>query len=306
MEIAWTVAQQVMVIFQLIMVGLVMTKKNFLTQTGINQITSLLLSVVTPCVLIDAYQKDFEPHLAWQLCTAAIFTVLLHVISILFCHFIFRREPTNRYRINIFCAIYSNCGFMAIPLLSAALGADGVFYGSAYLAVFTVFYWIHGVYVYTGGDRSAMSLKNALFNPGVIGTLISLILFLGQLRLPKVVGDSIGYLAGLNTPLAMIVLGSYLSKLNWKKALGNRSMYFVCFLRLLLIPLLAMALARLLRLDETVAQAVMISAACPTAAVATLFATRFHLDADYSSEIVSVSTLLSILTIPLIMMLFHL
>lgn len=306
MEIALTVAQQVIVIFLLILVGFVMTKKHFLTQTGIDQITSLLLSVVTPCVLIDAYQKDFEPRLAWQLLEAAVFTVILHVLAIGLCHLIFRREPTKRYRINIFCSIYSNCGFMAIPLLSAALGPDGVFYGSAYLAVFTIFYWIHGVFVYTGGDRKAMSWKKAVLNPGVIGTLVSLALFFAQIRLPYVLADSVGYLAGLNTPLAMVVLGSYLSKLDFKSALKNKTMYFVCFLRLILIPLLAMGVAKGLGLNETVAQAVMISAACPTAAVATLFANQYHLDADYSSEIVSVSTLLSIITIPLIMMLFHL
>lgn len=306
MEIAITVTQQVAVIFLLILVGLVMTKKNFLTQTGIDQITSLLLSVVTPCVLINAYQKDFEPKLAWQLLTATVFTIIVHVLAIVLCHLIFRKEPSKRYRINIFCAIYSNCGFMAIPLLSAALGSDGVFYGSAYLAVFTVFYWTHGVFVYTGGDRKAMSWKKAVLNPGVIGTLVSLGLFLGRIKLPVVLGDTIGYMAGLNTPLAMVVLGSYLAKLDWKKALKNKTMYFVCFLRLILIPLLAMGVAKVLGLNETVAQAVMISAACPTAAVSTLFANRFHLDADYSSEIVSVSTLLSIFTIPLIMMLFHL
>lgn len=306
MEIAITVTQQVAVIFLLILVGLVMTKKKFLTQTGIDQITSLLLSVVTPCVLVNAYQKEFEMELAWGLFTAAGFTVVIHILSILLCHVIFRKEPTKRYRINIFCAVYSNCGFMAIPLLSAALGADGVFYGSAYLAVFTVFYWTHGVFVYTGGDKKAMSWRQAVLNPGVIGTLVSLGLFLARIKLPAVVGDTVGYLAGLNTPLAMVVLGSYLAKLDFSKALKNKTMYFVCFLRLILIPLLAMGVAWVLRLNETVAQAVMISTACPTAAVATLFANRFHLDADYSSEIVSVSTLLSIVTIPLIMILFHL
>ena len=93
MEIAITVTQQVAVIFLLILVGLVMTKKNFLTQTGIDQITSLLLSVVTPCVLINAYQKDFEPKLAWQLLTAAVFTIIVHVLAIVLCHLIFRKEP---------------------------------------------------------------------------------------------------------------------------------------------------------------------------------------------------------------------
>lgn len=304
MELSWIVAQQVAVIFLLIVVGIVMKKKNLVTQAGIDQFTSLLLWVVTPCVLVNAYQKEFETDLAFGLLTAFVFAVITHFAAIVLSHLLFRREPSKRYRINIFCAVYSNCGYMAIPLLSAALGSDGVFYGSAYLAVFSVLYWTHGVYVYTGGDKKEISLKKAILNPGVIGTIVSLVFFLVQVELPTVLMDPIRHLSNLNTPLAMIVLGSYLSELDVRTALKNGKMYFVCAVRLIIIPLIAIGIAKLLRMDETVAQAVLISASCPSAAVSTLFAHRYHLDADYSSEIVSVSTLLSVVTIPLILFLF--
>lgn len=306
MELAWIVAQQVAVIFLLILVGVGMKKKNLVTQAGIDQFTSLLLWVVTPCVLVNAYQKEFETDLAWGLFMALVFAIITHGIAIALSHLLFRREPSKRYRINIFCSVYSNCGYMAIPLLSAALGADGVFYGSAYLAVFSLLYWTHGVYVYTDGDKNEISLKKAILNPGVVGTVISLIFFFAQIKLPIIVLDPIRHLANLNTPLSMIVLGSYLANLNVKKVVKNKGMYVVCAVRLIVIPLISIGIAKLLQLDETVARAVMISASCPTAAISTLFAHKYQLDADYSSEIVSVSTLLSIFTIPLIILIYQL
>ena len=306
MELAWIVAQQVAVIFLLILVGLVLKKKNMVTQEGIDQFTSLLLWIIAPAVLINAYQKELEIELVTGLLMAAVFAILSHGAAILLSHLIFRKEPSKRYRINIFCSVYSNCGYMAIPLLSASLGSDGVFYGSAYLAVFTILYWTHGVYVYTDGDKKEISLKKAILNPGVVSTIFSLILFFCQVKLPTILMEPIRHLSNLNTPLSMIVLGSFLSNLNLKKVVKNRGLYLVCTMRLLVIPLISIGIAKLLQLDNTVAQAVLISSACPTAAVSTLFAHKYHLDADYSSEIVSVSTILSILTIPIIILLFQL
>ncbi len=306
MELAWIVAQRVAVIFLLILVGVGAKRKKLVTQEGIDQITSVLLKVVTPCVLVNAYQKEFEAELVRGLLVAMLFTLLTHGVAILLSHLLFRKEPSNRYRSNIFCSIYSNCGFMAIPLISAALGSEGVFYGSAYLAVFSVLYWTHGVYVYAGGDKNEISLKKAILNPGVVGTIVSLVLFFAQIRLPAIVLDPIKHLANLNTPLSMIVLGSFLANLDLKKVVKNRGMYFVCLMRLIIIPLISIGIAKALQLEETVARAVMISTACPSAAVSTLFAHKYHLDADYSSEIVSVSTLLSIITIPLIILVYQL
>lgn len=302
MDIALKVLNQVIVVFLLIGVGFVCTKAKLISQAGVKQMTALLLNVVTPCVLIRSYQEKIgEGNLAGGLLAGALFTLVSMVVSMLLSKVLFRKEETNRYRINKFAAVYSNCGFMAIPLLSAALGADGVFYGSAYLAVFTVLYWTVGVYVFTE-DMKTLSVKNILLNPGVIGTFVSLVLFGFRIQLPQVIETPIVYLAELNTPVAMIILGSYLVDLDIRAILKEKNIYLVSLLRLIVFPLLSLAIAKAMRLDSAVAQAVMISSACPTATVTTLFAARFRLDATYSAQVVSVTTILSVLTIPLVML----
>ena len=302
MELSLIVAIQVLIVFILITVGFILKKLRLIDEHGSKQLTNILLMIVMPCVLINSYQKEFKTEYAFNLFLAAVFTILIHIIMIIISTLLYKREETKRYRINIFSAIYSNCGFMAIPLLSAVLGEDGVFYGSAYLAVFNIFYWTHGVIVYSG-TKKALSLKKAFLNPGVIGTVISLLFFILQIRLPQVIIEPVKYIAGLNTPLAMIVLGGYLANINFKNTLKNLSIYTVSFLRLILFPVIAIILAKIMHLDNTVATAVLISTACPTATIATLFAAKFNLDAEYASELVSISTILSIITIPLVMLL---
>ncbi len=299
MDLAYDVGKNVIIIFLLIGVGFVLQKLKFFTPVGIKQMTNLLLSVVTPCVLIQAYQKEFKAELAYQLMYTALFTVLILTISALLCKVLFRKEPTNRYRIDAFASIYSNCGFMALPLLSAVLGSDGVFFGSGYLAVFTLFYWTQGVYTMTENKKD-LSVKKALMTPGIIGTILALVLFFSGVKLPYVISQPIGHLANLNTPVAMVILGTYLVNIDFKKVLSSFSIVKVCLVRLIIIPVIAIGVAYAIRLDAIVAKAVLISSACPTAAVTTLFATRFNLDADYSSQIVSITTLLSVVTIPLI------
>lgn len=314
MELSITITGQVIVMFGLILIGFILTKVKFLTKTGATELTSLLLYVVAPCVLINAYEKEMSVSEAKKLGLAALFTLIVHIMGIIICSVVFRKKDEQKhYRINAFASIYSNCGFMAIPILSASLGTQGVFYGSMYLAVFTTIYWTHGVYLCTGGDKKEISIKKCFLNPGVIGTLISMGLFLTNFwfrNFPKPVDYALGavksvvaYMASLNTPVAMIVLGFYMAQVDFKRILKKPSVYIVSLLRLVVIPIIGIYLAKMLRFDPMVAKAVIIPAACPTANVCTLFAAKYNLDAVYASELVSVTTLLSIVTIPLVVLL---
>lgn len=302
MQISKILAIQVIVVFILISVGFLQKKRKKIDSHTTKRLTDLLLEIVTPCVLINAYQKEFKSELAANLFIAFLFAIIIHIIMFIITALLFRKEETKSYRIKIFSSVYSNCGFMAIPLLSASLGADGVFFGSAYLAVFNISTWTHGVCV-CSGDIKSMSFKKALFNPGVIGTSIGLLLFVLQINLPTVLIEPIKHIANLNTPLAMIILGTYLANIDFRETFRKISIYWVSFIRLIIFPVIAIIITRIMNLDQTVATALLITSACPCATATPLFATKFGLDAEYASEIVSISTILSVITIPVIMFL---
>ena len=133
-----------------------------------------------------------------------------------------------------------------------------------------------------------------------MGSVIALVLFCGRIHLTGVLDASVDYIASLNTPLAMILLGAYLARTQIGSALKNASVYAVIALRLLILPVAAILLFSLLGINEMLATALVLPAACPSAAIGALFAQKFGMDAGYPSQIVSASTVISLATLPLV------
>ncbi len=301
LSVGQNVAGSVMVIIFLMLVGFILTKKGILTEAGIKQINELVLRVAMPCLIINAYQRDFDPAMAKNLGFALIFSLVIHLVYIFAASFLFKERPDKRDRISKFSIIYSNCGFMALPLVESIYGSVGVFYAVSYLTVFNVLYWTHGIYLYTR-DFKQLSAKKILLNPGVMGTAVGLIFFFAQITLPTPIGRTVSFLAALNTPLPMIVLGTYLVNLNIKKVLKDKPMWIISAFRLIILPVFTIVFLSLFNFETSTAMPIVLSCACPVAAAATLFAVRYELDSEYASQVCSFTTLLSAVTIPVIMM----
>lgn len=298
-----TVANQVAIMVIMIAIGFFCYKKELLTEAGVKSMSAILLNVVTPCMLINAYQQEFNTELAVKFLTAAGAAVLLHLIMIAIILLVFKKQENPMLKkVNTFLSIYSNCGFMGLPLLNAALGDEGVFLGSAYLAVFSLMYWTQGVYVFSGDKRDMIS-KKAILNPGVLGVLIGLIFFFGRIKLPGLIGTTVSGIAALNTPVAMFVIGSFLAKTKVKSALKNPNVWLVTVLRLLVLPLISLGVLVIFTktgiADPFAAMAVLLQVSAPCATVGSLFAVKFGYDPTYASEVIAISTLLSMITIPL-------
>jgi len=301
MELSVQLFNQVLVIFLLMVTGAVLYKLKIFTEAGISETTSILMKVVMPCVIIDAYQTEFKPEIIESVLVATALSLVLHVIAIAISLVVFRKKD-KRNTINIFSTIYSNCGFMGIPLLTAVYGNEGVFYGSAYFAVFTILCWSHGIYLFAKG-KTKFDIKKIIFNPGIIGIVIGVGFFLLRIQLPRAIGSTVSYIASLNTPVAMLILGTYCVKINLKETSGKLGICLVAVLKLFVVPLIGVGLSYLLGIMNDVTGAVIISAACPVADLSALFAAQYDSDAVYATSVVVVTTLLSIITIPLVVLL---
>lgn len=300
MNITSLVAEQVFIMLVLILIGFAFTKKGLITKAGTKDISAILLTIVTPCVLIKAYQIDYSSEIVRELLMSFVLSILIHIVFIVLSYILCRYEKNSEKRISIiFTCAYSNCGFMGIPLLAATLGDKGVLLGSAYLATFNVLVWTHGYCMY-GRSIKYLSLKNLIKNPGVIGVCLALVLFFTRIRIQGPLKDIVGYCASLNTPLAMFLLGTYLARNNFKKAVAESGIYIVTIIKLIVFPLIAVFLFCLIGTDSFLATTLVLSAACPAAAISPIFAEKFDMDTGYPSQIVSVTTLISILTIPLV------
>lgn len=298
-KIASIVGIQVFVMFALIVMGYILTKTGMVSKKGASDMSGILLTLVTPCVLIRTYQTELDLNSVRGLMYAFISSIAIHIILIALSALYFCSvKDEEKRKIDRFSGIYSNCGFMAIPLLHAAFGNSGVFYGSAYLAVFNLLSWSHGIHLYAGKGEK-LSVKTMIFNPGIIGTVIALALYFLQIKLPSPLLSVVNYTADLNTPLAMILLGSFLARTNIISTFKNLQIYAVALFRLILSPAAAIILFKILKIDQSIAIAILISASCPTATLAALFAEKFDMNSSYGSQISAITTLYSIVTIPL-------
>lgn len=272
-------------------------KIKLVNQEGNKTCSNLLLLVVNPCLIITAFQTDYDDKLVRGLIISFIWAVIAHIIAIVIAHFLIPDKKNQDYYIDRLATAYSNCGFIGIPLVYSVLGNEGVFYLTAYMTVFNIFIWTHGLTLIES-KVSFRQIREGLLSPMIIAIAFSLVLFFLRIRLPSVLLDSLTYVADMNTPLAMMIAGFSVAQADLKKTLHNLHIYWVSFLKLILIPLVVMLFMYFAKVDYTIAYTTLIAAACPTGAVVTSLAIRYNRNYTYSSEIFSFTTLLSIVTIP--------
>ncbi len=294
-----SVFTQVAILFVLILLGAILTKKDIFTEKGISVMTELVLFLATPCVIIKSFFREFDASTFKKLLISFLIAFLAHIGFIILSRIFLRDKNERSQKVLQFGVIFSNCGYMSIPLQQALLGEDGVFYGSSYIAIFQLFIWSYGILLMSG-DKKFLSPKKILISPGMIGITIGLIIFLLSIPVPKVVSEPISYLASLNTPLPMLIIGYHLMKSNIFEGLKNLKCFFAIGIKLFLFPLLALGVMYICGVRGTMLVSSVISFSAPTAAITTMFSDKYSCDTALSVNMVSISTLLSLISMPLL------
>lgn len=292
-----TVGNQVIILFVLIAVGFICAKVKLFDDKAVKGFTDFVLYVVTPCVIINSYQRQFDVSMLKGLLTTFTAAALSFAADILLAHIAIHDKDKKRERVLRFGAVFSNCGYMSLPLQNALLGSDGVFYGATYIAVFNIVLWTYGV-VEMSGEKKYLSVKKMLLNPGIIGTVCGVALFLLSVRLPSVLAKPIEHLAALNTPVPMIIIGCRLAKT--KIRLRGYAVYVAIAVRLVAAPLIMLFGLYALGVRGNVLASLTIAASAPCAANTTMFSEKFGTDTSLSAALVSVTTIISVITMPFI------
>lgn len=300
------VSKQVGILFALMSVGFMCNRRRIIDAVAIKGLTELLVLIVTPCIIMHSFmQQTFAPSLLGDLGWALVASVFAHVVGSAIAILFFRNGDQRQEGVLRFAVMFSNAGFMGIPLEYAILGPQGVFFGAMYVVVFNLACWSWGVFVMYRGAKAG-GWKSVLVNPGTVGVALGMPFFLFSIKLPDVVGVPVEMLAGLNTPLAMIMVGWYLAEsvkckvesVKWKVESVK-----VVVLRLLVVPIavigaLACARAFISNFNPVMAVAIATAACAPVAALTTVIAARYDRDVSMATGLVASTTLLSILTMP--------
>ena len=290
-------AEQVVVMLMLLLLGALCYKIKLLNDEGVKNLTNIALYVSTSAIIIDSYQMPFDREILMRILIVGGCAVLSHMLTVIIASLIFPKKDRD-YKVFRFASVFGNCGFMGIPLLSAVI-EGGALYASVYVTVFNIFTWTYGVILY-GGKREKGMLKKLLLSPVLISVALALIFFCFSVELPGAVGEVVSYAASLNTPLAMMVTGASVAKGNLFSALKNKGTYGVIFVRHILISvIMTLILSLIPGVPREISLAVAIITATPVASNTVMFGIKYDQNAKYSGELVVLSTVVSVATIPI-------
>ncbi len=296
------VINQVIVLFLIMAVGFILRKVEIVDKYVSKKLSSFLLKITLPFMVIISFQFEFSPGKLKNLGFVFICSLLIHASSILLARYIFIKIPDSEQKVLKFATVFSNCAFMGFPVLHSLYGNDGIFYGSAYIMVFNILIWTYGILVFQKGKKT-ITINNILLNPGIISVIIGILLFITSTSLPYPIYSALDMVGSMTTPISMIIIGGILADIDFKKAFSGFSLYYGSFIRLLIIPLIVLAILKLTPLDDLLLGICVVSSAMPAAANTAIFAEMYEGDSLFASRLVGISTLLSIITIPLIIVL---
>ena len=294
MDTVLTLVKQTVTMFLLTGVGFAMFKSGKITKEGSKSIGNILIYGSLPCVLISSFFIEKTQEHMIGLAISAALGFLLVLMSILVGKLCFREDAIAK-----FAAAFSNPGFFGIPLILASLGSGCVFYVAGFIACVNLGQWTYGVAVMTG-QKGGFSFKRLVTAPFAIAIAIGLAIFLTGIEIPGILKNSITAIKELNTPLAMFTVGIYLAQTDLKNMFFKKSLYSISLVRLLVIPALAILLLWPLpasMLDMKIA--LFIAAACPVGSNIAVYAQLHNQDYAYSVETVIISTILAIVTMPI-------
>lgn len=292
-------ARQVGILCILVAVGIVCDKIGWFTEKTGKACTDLLFYIIVPCVIIKSFfTSEFTRENGIKLLIAVGCGFLLHIVAIAINTPLFSKGDKNENCVYKYGAVYGNVGYMALPLTEALLGAEGVFYISAVVMSFNIVSFTHGVFMM---DREkGFDAKKLILNPGVISVLIGLPLFFFSVPLPEVISKPIEFIADTQTPIAMLIFGTFLSNTKLKTIFKNKKIFLVVCSKLIVLPAIMIAIYRLFGLGGNLLVALTIAACAPSANNTIMFAAKYGKDARLASQLVTVVSFLSVFTMPVI------
>lgn len=296
------ILKQTMTMGLYMLMGLVLFRTGKLAREGSRCLATMLLWLILPVVIIRSFLKPFSMESLSALGVSFLLGGVSYFVAMGISWLIFKAKP-----LDCFSCAFSNVGFMGVPLVTASFGAEAVFYLCGLVVFVNVFQWTWGAGLLRK-DRKALSLRSLLLNPMFMATAIGLVLFVTGLgnRLPSVVTGALDGVAALNGPLAMMVLGVYLAQTKPKSLVIRPQLYWTSVVRLLVIPAVTLLVLAVMPGSAEARMVVLMGAAAPVGSNVAVYAQLYDSDYAYACQTVAHSTVLSILTIPLLMQLAHL
>jgi len=294
MNLLLITARQIFLLLSIMIIGWVLCKKKFFGSQGAKELGNILLYVVGPLVIIDAYKEPFDPAKARLLGLCFLLGIAVHVLPMVLAK-VFRLNPVQDV-----CIVMGNIGYLGIPLVSSLFGSEAVFFLAPFIVVCCIIQWTY-VVVTLSRNKKEMSVRRMMSNPLFLAVAVALLIYFLQIPIPPLLQSAIDLLKPMNAPGAMMILGVYLAGSDLKTLFIKWENYRVVFIKLVLYPLIWLLFIYSLPAKWQMIKLIsLIVAAAPTGINVTLMAGRYNQDTVLSSQLICLSTILCAITIPLL------
>ena len=292
--------KQIAELFIMILLGFILVKSSLLTKHDSKVLSTVALYIVTPCVIINAFQVQYSQDVKNGIILSFLAAIIVHIIYIVMARMLGKVYTLNG--VEKATIIYTNAGNLIIPLVQALLGKEWVVYTTGYILVSTVFIWTHGRMLIC--EETGFNVKELLKNVNVIASIIGILMFALKIQLPSLITETMDSMSATIAPISMIVAGMLIAGMDVKDCLKNQRLYIITFLKMIVFPCFALILLKFTNLSSMAKNGDMIllisllASVAPTAASVTQIAQIYDADSEYASAYYFITTMLCILTMP--------
>ena len=296
------VFQTMLKLFLLLILGFVLFKCHIFDEYTNKKISALIVNVASPMLIISSIAgvEGSNKSIVFLMIGAGIimyigFIILGKIINRIF------PFPKKDWPVYECMVVFANTGFMGYPVLLDVFGQEAVFYASLIHMAFNFFVYTYAIMCLTKGDDSEFKLNfKQLLTPGIILIFVGIFIYLFDIQLPSVLMDTINSVGSLTAPLSMMMIGSSLAVYPIKDSFTDWRSYVFAFVRLMIVPFVTMIMCRLLHIDAYYANITIITNAMPVGSMVLMLATQYNANVKIVTRNIVVSTLLSVITIPIV------
>ena len=297
MELSILLMEQIAKLFIMIFMGYAIVKMGFLKDEDSKVLSTLVLYLIVPCVILNAFQVDYTPEKVSGLMLACIASLLLLFILLPIVNLIGKVLHLNE--VETMSIYYSNSGNMIVPLVAFMLDEEWVFYACVFMGIQTIFFWTHCKNVLS--HEKGFNLKKIFTNINIITIIAAIVLFFAKIRLPEIITGTLSSVGAMVGPASM----------NIRKVLTNKKAYFIALMRLIGIPFIALLILKISGLvgwnadGKKILLIVFLAIIAPAASTVTQMSQVYGNDSRYASTINVLTTLGAIVTMPLMVLVFQ-
>lgn len=285
-------------LFLLILVGIYAQRKGIITNQNRKKFTDFIIEIILPCNIINSFLISWSYDILMNCITVFIVAIVTQILYVIISKMLFRKSTKDRQAVLRYAIICSNAGFLGNPIVESVFGSQGLLFASVALIPLRFAMWSSGLKLFTETDGKSTA-KKLITHPCIIAVFVGFILMISQIQMPGFVLKTLAGIGSSNTAISMIVIGSILAEIQVKKIL-DKELFYYSALRLIVIPAAVLIILKLFRIDSLVIGVIVLLSAMPAGSTTVMLADKYNGNSKFATSCVFLSTILSLITIPLI------